>query len=298
MEHSMPRYATDHERWLAVTSRDTRADGLFVYSVRTTGVYSRPSCLARLARRENVVFFETAREARRAGFRPCRRCKPDGPTLSDEYTEAVTKACRAIDRAQALPSLDDLAAAAGFSRFHFHRVFKAVTGVTPGSYCAALRAERVWAELTQASTVTEAIYSAGFNSNGHFYETSLSILGMTPTDFRSGGIGTRIRYRVAPCSLGWILVAAADRGVCTILFGDAPRTLTDQLARRFARAELTDRDVPFAAAVERAVEQAEHTVPAGKLPRDVYATILRQLVADTLRGAGAAAPAAAARPAS
>jgi AraC family transcriptional regulator of adaptative response/methylated-DNA-[protein]-cysteine methyltransferase len=278
MGNSTTEFATDEDRWLAVANRDVRADGAFVYSVRTTGVYSRPSCVARSARRANVIFFATADEARRAGFRPCRRCKPDGLTLSEEYLKTVTKACRAIDLSDRPPSLDELAAAAGFSRFHFHRVFKAVTGLTPLSYGVARRAQRVQTELVNAPTVTEAIYSAGFNSNGHFYGTSSAILGMTPTDFRSGGTGTRIRFHVALCSVGWMLVAAAEKGVCTTLFGDDPARLTEQLARRFPNAELTDQDRSFATRIADIIEQAERTVPTPDLPRDVHLTILRQRI--------------------
>lgn len=282
MGTSTSRYATNDERWLAVVDRDVRADGAFVYSVRTTRVYSRPSCVARSARRENVLFFDTAEAARQAGFRPCRRCRPDGPGLSDVYRAAVMKACRAIELSEQPPSLDELAAVAGFSRFHFHRMFKAVTGLTPMGYRAARRAQRVQAELTQATSVTEAIYSAGFNSNGHFYGTSSAILGMTPTDFRSGGSGMRIRFHVAACSLGWVLVAAAERGVCSILFGPDPHSLTAQLAERFPNAELTGEDGPFAARVAEVIRQAERTVPTHDLPRDVYRTILRQLVGAAL----------------
>jgi AraC family transcriptional regulator of adaptative response/methylated-DNA-[protein]-cysteine methyltransferase len=285
MESTTRRYSTDAERWVAVSTRDTRADGAFVYSVRTTGVYSRASCVARPARRENVMFFATAGQARAAGFRPCRRCRPDEPSLAERNTEVVTQVCRAIDRADRPLSLDELAVLAGFSRFHFHRLFKAVTGVTPWFYVSARRAQRVQRELSSSTTVTEAIYSAGFNSDGHFYGTSSAILGMTPTDLRSGGAGARILFHVVPCSLGSVLVATADRGVCTVMFGDNPGALADRLAYRFPNAELVHQDEHFGAEIKRTIDRAERTIPNWDLPRDVLRTILRQLVGDALRTA-------------
>src|SRR5213079_297045 len=162
-------FCSDDERWEAVRRRDHAADGSFYYAVRTTGVYCRPSCAARLARRENVSFYATCAEAERAGFRPCKRCRPSEATLAERQAAAVAKACRLIEEAEELPSLDALAQAAGLSRFHFHRVFKAATGVTPKAYADAHRGRRVREELAHRNTVTEAIYGAGFNSSGRFY---------------------------------------------------------------------------------------------------------------------------------
>ena len=186
----------DDERWEAVVRRDRTADGKFYYSVRTTGVYCRPSCAARLARRENVRFHATCADAEQAGFRPCKRCRPNEAPLAERQAATVAAACRAIEEAEQLPSLEELAASAGMSRFHFHRVFKALTGVTPKAYADAHRAQRVRAELARAPTVTDAIYGAGFNSNGRFYGSSTELLGMTPTVFRSGGSGASIRFAV------------------------------------------------------------------------------------------------------
>ncbi|NVI91425.1 Ada metal-binding domain-containing protein [Actinomadura sp. BRA 177] len=182
------------DRWQAVLRRDARADGEFVYSVTTTGVYSRPSCAARLARRENVIFFDTAAQAAAAGYRPCRRCDPDRSATSARNLALVIRACRDIDGALGqdgaeAPSLDSLASGARVSRFHFHRMFKKATGITPRAYLSSSRARRVRTELLRASTVTDAIYNAGFNSNGRFYASAPDILGMTPTQFRAGGRG-------------------------------------------------------------------------------------------------------------
>ena len=180
--------------WSAVERRDRAADGTFVYSVRTTGVYCRPSCAARLPRRENVAFHQTCTDAERAGFRPCKRCRPNASTLAEVHAGAVARACRLIEEAEEAPSLEALARAAGMSRFYFHRVFKAVTGVTPKAYAAGHRGKRVREELSSGESVTEAIYGAGFNSNGRFYAAAPGLLGMTPTQFRSGGRGNVIRF--------------------------------------------------------------------------------------------------------
>src|SRR6266571_5180329 len=228
---SLP-FASDAERWAAVRRKDRDADGVFFYSVRTTGVYCRPSCAARLARRENVRFHASCEEAEAAGFRPCKRCRPNEAALAVRRAAAMAKACRLIETAEEMPNLASLAASAGMSRFHFHRVFKTVTGVTPKAYAAAHRARRVREALPQSSTVTEAIYGAGFNSSGPFYAESGQVLGMTPARFRSGGSGAAIRFAVGECSLGSILVAATDKGVCAILLGDKPEALVRELEDR------------------------------------------------------------------
>src|SRR5712692_11382105 len=212
-DRTLATFAGDDERWKAVKRRDRDADGAFYYSVLTTGVYCRPTCAARLPRRENVGFHATCAEAERAGFRPCKRCRPNEAALAERQAAAVANACRLIEAAEEMPSLDALAQAAGLSRFHFHRVFKAATGVTPKAYADARRGRRVRAELAERDTVTEAIYGAGFNSNGRFYAAAPDLLGMTPKEFRGGGLGQVIRFAVGECSLGAILVAVTDRGV-------------------------------------------------------------------------------------
>ena len=204
-------FAAEAKRWQAVVDRDRAADRSFVYSVRTTGVYCRPSCGARLPRRENVAFHASPAAAQAAGFRACRRCQPDIDKAEGAQAKAVARACRAIEEAEEPPSLEMLAKMVGQSPWHFHRVFKTVTGVTPKAYADAHRGQRVRHELKRADTVTQAIYSAGFNSNGRFYAASESLLGMNPTDFREGGTGATIRFALGECSLGAILVAAPTR---------------------------------------------------------------------------------------
>jgi AraC family transcriptional regulator of adaptative response/methylated-DNA-[protein]-cysteine methyltransferase len=273
----------DEARWAAVVARDREADGRFYYSVRTTGVYCRPSCAARLALRENVAFHETPAAAEAAGFRPCKRCKPTQPPLAERQAKAVAKACRLIDEAEAPPPLAALAEAAGLSAHHFHRVFKAVTGLTPKAYADARRAERVREGLAQAGSVTEAIYDAGFNSSGRFYEQSGRVLGMTPSRYRKGGQGAKVRFAIAQSSLGAILVAATDQGVCAIQMGDDPAALARELQDRFDQAELVGDDPAFDSLVARVVGLVEQPSRGADLPLDVRGTAFQQRVWQALR---------------
>ena len=273
----------DEQRWTAVQQREKAADGSFFYCVKTTGVYCRPSCASRPARRENVAFYATCEEAERAGFRPCKRCRPNEKSLTEQQAELVAKACRLIEESDGTPRLEELAAAAGMSRFYFHRVFKAATGVTPRAYAAAHRAQRVREELGRSRTVTEAIYGAGFNSGSRFYEASPEILGMTPTDFREGGRLATIRFAVGECSLGSILVAATGRGVCAILLGDDPEVLVHDLQDRFPQAELVGGDRKFEELVARVVSFVEAPSRGLDLPLDVRGTAFQQRVWQALR---------------
>jgi AraC family transcriptional regulator of adaptative response/methylated-DNA-[protein]-cysteine methyltransferase len=230
-----------------------------------------------------VRFHATPAEAERAGFRPCRRCRPNEPGLAKQRAAAVARACRLIETAETMPDLTALATAAGMSRFHFHRVFKTVTGVTPKAYAAARRTRRVREELTRNATVTEAIYGAGFNSNGRFYATSSDVLGMTPTAFRSGGPGASIRFAVGECSLGSILVAVTEKGVCAILLGDDPAPLVRELQDRFPKAQLVGGDAGFERLVAKVVGFVEAPALGLDLPLDVRGTAFQQRVWQALR---------------
>jgi AraC family transcriptional regulator, regulatory protein of adaptative response / methylated-DNA-[protein]-cysteine methyltransferase len=276
-------FSGDAARWAAVQRRDRTADGKFFYSVRTTGVYCRPSCAARLPRRENVRFHESCAAAERAGFRPCKRCRPDAPALEERNMLAIAKACRLIEAAESPPDLDSLAAAAGLSRFHFHRVFKAATGVTPKAYAAARRIERLRAALPRSATVTEAIYDSGYNSSGRFYADSAGVLGMKPRDFRAGGKGATIRFALGACSLGSILVAATEKGVCAILLGDEPAPLLRDLEDRFPNAELIGGDRDFEQLVAKVIGFIEAPALGLDLPLDVRGTAFQQRVWEALR---------------
>jgi AraC family transcriptional regulator of adaptative response/methylated-DNA-[protein]-cysteine methyltransferase len=273
-----PIFDSDDARWSAVVKRDAAADGAFFYSVRTTGVYCRPSCAARLPHRKNVDFHVTRDDAERAGFRPCKRCRPREASLDARRAADVATACRLIERADEMPTLDELAAAVGLSRFHFHRVFKQVTGLTPKAYASAHRADRVRTALTRSDTVTDAIYDAGFNSNGRFYETSANVLGMTPSTFRAGGSGAAVMFAVGECSLGSILVAASDKGICAILLGDDPDALARTLQDRFPNAALTGNDAAFEQWVARVVGFVEAPQLGLDLPLDVRGTAFQRRV--------------------
>jgi AraC family transcriptional regulator of adaptative response/methylated-DNA-[protein]-cysteine methyltransferase len=270
-------------RWAAVVARDREADGTFFYSVRTTGVYCRPSCGARLANPRNVRFHRTPGEAERAGFRPCRRCRPDQPPLANRRAALVAQACRAIEASESMPSLAALATRAGLSRYHFHRLFKAATGLTPRAYAAAHRARRLREGLRRSATVTDAIYDAGFNSGGRFYAGSGQILGMTPTAYRSGGSRAEIRFAVGECSLGSILVATSARGVCAILLGDDPEALVRDLQDRFPRATLVGGDDRFEQTVARVVGFVESPALGLDLPLDIRGTAFQERVWQALR---------------
>jgi AraC family transcriptional regulator of adaptative response/methylated-DNA-[protein]-cysteine methyltransferase len=276
-------YTTDDQRWTAVCAREPAADGAFYYSVRSTGVYCRPSCPARTPRRANVAFHASCLDAEAAGFRPCLRCRPTEPPLAERQAEAVARACRLIEASDEAPDLASLAEACGMSRFHFHRIFKAHTGITPKAYASARRAERTKRALAQAPTVTEAVYDAGFNSSGRFYAASQGVLGMTPTRYRAGGIGESIRFAVGACSLGAILVAATAKGICAILIGEDPDRLVRDLQDRFPQAELVGAEPGF----ERTVAQVVGLVEAPRLgldlPLDVRGTAFQQRVWEALR---------------
>jgi AraC family transcriptional regulator, regulatory protein of adaptative response / methylated-DNA-[protein]-cysteine methyltransferase len=271
-------YAGDDARWAAVERRDLAADGQFWFSVRSTGVYCRPSCAARRARRENVAFHASPEEAERAGFRPCKRCRPNEPSRAERNAEAVAAACRLIEEAEELPNLEALAEAAGMSRFHFHRTFKAATGVTPKAYATAHRAKLVREELATSSTVTEAIYGAGFNSSSRFYDQAGKVLGMMPSDFRAGGRNAEIRFAVGECSLGPILVAGTGKGVCAIMFGDDPDGLVRDLQDRFPRARLIGGDTGFETWVAKVIGFVEAPRLGLDLPLDIRGTAFQQRV--------------------
>lgn len=273
-----PRFASEDARWQAVIDRDPTAEGAFLYAVKTTGVYCRPTCAARRPNRANVAFYASPAAAERAGFRPCKRCRPDGTAPAHQQAATIAAACRTIDAAETEPSLAALAAEAGMSRFHFHRVFKAATGVTPKAYAAARRAARLRDELRRSGSVTQAAYGAGFNSSGRFYAAAAPMLGMRPKSFRAGGKDTAIRFAIGECSLGAVLVAATERGVCAISLGDDPDALLRDLQDRFPQAELIGGDKDFERLVAKVVGFIERPGPWPDLPLDIRGTAFQQRV--------------------
>jgi len=282
-KHEHISFLTEDERWAAVCARDVRADDAFYYAVRTTGVYCRASCAARPARRENVTFYDSTNAAERAGYRPCKRCKPDAASLRERHAQLVARACKKIETALELPNLDALAAEAGLSRFHFHRLFKRITGLTPKQYANAHRTQRVQLELSRGTNVTDAIYAAGFNSNSPFYAKATEQLGMKPSDYRSSGRNQAIRFAVAQSSLGALLVAASDKGICAILLGDDPDALVRDLQDRFRNAQLIGGDREFESWVAKVVGFVEAPKVGLDLPLDLRGTAFQQRVWQALR---------------
>src|SRR5262249_17551964 len=248
------------------------------YSVVTTGVYCRPSCASRRANPKNVQLHNSIESAKATGFRPCKRCKPDGVSVDAENAAIVARACRLIQESEEVPVLNDVAEAVGGSPSHFHRLFKAATGLTPKEYAAARRAARVRQSLEAGHSVTEAIYGAGFNSSGRFYENSTSMLGMTPTQYRSGGANEEIRFAVGQSSLGAILVASSANGVASILLGDDPDLLVRNLQDRFPKARLIGGDAEYEALVAHVVGCVEAPGIGLDLPLDVRGTAFQQRI--------------------
>lgn len=271
------------QRWEAVLRRDPQADGGFVYAVKTTGVYCRPSCPSRTAKRENVVFFDTNELAAAAGYRVCKRCKPDELSQAQRRRALVIQACEAMAHSTSTPSLAELAHQAGLSRHHFHRIFKGTTGLTPLAYYHSLRAQRVAASLQAAPSVTAAIYEAGFNSAGRFYEGTRVRLGMSPSVYKNGGAGEHIRYAVLPCALGQMIVAATRKGVCAIAFGEEDSTLVDGLRERFSKAQFEPADAEFKAWIDRVLAYVKQPRGTLDLPLDVQGTVFQQRVWQALR---------------
>jgi AraC family transcriptional regulator of adaptative response/methylated-DNA-[protein]-cysteine methyltransferase len=231
----------------------------------------------------NVAFYESCDDAEAAGYRACRRCKPKGLPLATRQAELVAEACRLIEAAEDLPTLDQLAEQAGLSPFHFHRIFKSVTGLTPKGYADAHRAKKMRDELTSANSVTNALYGAGFNSSGRFYAASDRMLGMKPSAFRKGGDGADIRFAIGQCSLGAILVAQSERGICAILLGDDPDVLIRDLEGRFPNAALIGGDRGFEGLVAKVVGFVEAPGLGLDLPLDLRGTAFQERVWQALR---------------
>lgn len=270
-------------RWARIVARDKSADGEFWYAVDTTGIYCRPSCPSRACNPKNVAIHDTLESAQRTGFRACKRCKPDGRAAELVNAEIVTKACRMIAASEAALSLTDLAERLALSPGYFHRIFKAHTGLTPKSYAAAYRAKRVREALAGETSITEAIYDAGFNSSGRFYEASNAMLGMTPSRFRRGGAKEQIRFAIGETTLGSILVASSAKGIAAILLGDDPDTLARDLQDRFPNATLIGADPDYEAIVAKVIGFVERPRIGLALPLDVRGTAFQQRVWQALR---------------
>jgi len=266
------------ECWAALASRDSGADGAFVYAVRTTGVYCRPGCSSRLPRRENVAFYATPAVAEEAGFRPCKRCRPNEGSAGERRVAAIGRACALIRARDTLPSLTELADAAGISRFHFHRVFKEITGTTPREWGTAHRLGRFAERLDSGESVAEAVYGAGFGASSRAYEAAPNGLGMTPGARRHGGRGETIRFTTVETGLGWALVAATERGICMTALGDERPALEAELRRRFPAALIWPADAKLTAWAEQIVGFITRPDAQPDLPLDIRGTAFQALV--------------------
>lgn len=270
MRHS-DSHINEDAAWAAFERRDRSMDGRFVGAVKTTGIYCRPSCPARHPRRENVLFFADGSAARAAGFRACLRCRPDEAARDEE---AVARALEFIAAAEELPTLDAIAAAAGYAPHHFHRLFKRATGVTPAAYARGLRAKRAEKALKENGTVTEAIYDAGYSGPGRFYADAGDRLGMTPSAWRDGGRGVTIRWAVAETSLGRMLVAATERGICRLSFDEDEEALVE----RFPHARIEAGGAALAGLLAEVVAAVEAPARPHQLPLDIKGTAFQEAV--------------------
>ncbi|RPI77230.1 MAG: bifunctional DNA-binding transcriptional regulator/O6-methylguanine-DNA methyltransferase Ada [Desulfobacteraceae bacterium] len=275
----MKSFLSDDKRWRALVKRDPEALGAFYYGVLTTGVYCRAGCRSRLPKQENVRFFNTCDQAQKAGFRPCRRCRPDIPVGNPLRVKAVLEACRFIEKAESPPSLQELADQAGLSRFYFQRLFKKIVGITPKQYALEKRSNRMREHLQKKKTVTEAVYQVGFASSSRFYEKAADILGMKPAAYQNGAPKQAIRFVVAPSRLGLVLVAATDKGICAIEFGHSPEALQEQLRRCFPKAEFQEPDPHFKAMIQQVLAFLESPRQERfDLPLDIQGTAFQRQV--------------------
>lgn len=290
--HAMTEHSIEADpRWRRILARDASADGEFWYSVATTGVYCRPSCASRRANPANVTIHDTLEDARRTGFRPCRRCRPEDRGHEEVRAAIVAEACRRIEASGETLPLDALARPSGLSAGRFHRLFKSVTGLTPRGYAAQCRARRVRAALDGGGSVTRAFHDAGYGSSGRFYALSNQLLGMTPSRFRAGGARERLRFAVGACSLGAVLVASSAKGVAAILLGDDPEALVRELQDRFPHAELIGGDPDYDAVIEQVVGFVDAPKLGLDLPLDIRGTAFQQRVWQALRAIPAGATA-------
>ncbi len=279
----MPRKLQDMEtQWKAVEKRNGAFDGKLYYAVTSTGVYCRPSCPSRRPKRENVKFFDTWNAAEKAGFRACQRCHPKDEV--PQSTAAITRVCRFIeDHAEAAPSLETLSRVARLSRFHLLRAFKKATGMTPRAYGNLCRMRALKKNLRSGESVTNAMYDAGFGSSSRLYEKSNRELGMTPSAYKNGGLDTKIRYTVVSSPLGRMLVAATEKGLCTVQFGESAAALEQELRREFPFAEIENDPIPLMDWLEKLNRHLAGEAISLQLPLDIQATVFQRKVWEILQ---------------
>jgi AraC family transcriptional regulator, regulatory protein of adaptative response / methylated-DNA-[protein]-cysteine methyltransferase len=280
---SMSINSPQSDRWAAICQRQASADGTFWYGVKTTGIYCRPTCASRQPKPANVVYFDSCRAAEAAGFRPCKRCQPQTDSPQQQQTAAIAAICQRIEQSATDLTLAEMAAIVGLSPAHFQRLFKRIVGVTPKAYTIAQRQQRVRTELQEGTSVTQAIYDAGFATSSRFYEQSAQILGMTPTNYQRGAKGIAMQFAVQPTSLGWVLVAATAQGICAISLDDSAEALTLQLQQQFPGAQIVPSDDRFADWVAQVVALIEAPQQGLSLPLDIQGTAFQHRVWQALQ---------------
>ena len=268
--------------WRAVEARDARFDGAFVFGVKTTGIFCRPSCSARKPKRENVQFFAETAEAEACGYRSCLRCRPTHAASADPQVVMAVAACREIEEMPEA-SLDELAGTAGLSTYHFQRRFKEIVGVSPKKYSEAIKMERFKEGIRDGSDVVTAMYDAGYGSSSRLYEKAAENLGMTPAIYKKGGKGMNINYIITDCELGKMLVARTPRGICSVTFGDSDKELRDGLDKEFPNAEIAENNHDLRTAVDAIIKYLEGNNKRLVLPLDLKATAFQMQVWDILR---------------
>lgn len=275
---------TNNLKWKALVNCDNTFDGDFFYGVLTTGVYCRPSCSSRKPNRVNVEFFATREQAEAQGYRPCKKCRPDENGDNEKEQHLIVTACRRLEHSTSPPTLAELAAEAGMSPHHFHRLFKKTVGITPRNYYAKHRADRLREALVAGSKVGEAIYAAGFESLSGAYNKDQDQFAMSMKAFKNGAEGVVIMYGTASCFLGQAMVAATRKGICMVELGDTPEQLVDKLTELFPHAKVRRGDKDFQTLVEKVITQIESPQSQVDLPLDIQGTVFQQKVWRALRG--------------
>ncbi len=268
--------------WRAVTTNDTRFDGVFVLGVKTTGIYCKPSCRARLPKRENVDFYTSPDDAEFSGFRACKRCRPRDTDSVDPQLAKIIKVCEMIG-SEEIVSLDDLAVGVGLSSYHLQRSFKEIIGVSPKKYSEAKRMEKFKGKLRGGSDVVTAMYDAGFGSSSRLYEKAGENMGMTPAVYRKGGAGMKINFTIADCELGKMLVARTKRGICSVTLGDEIVSLRENLEKEFTYAEIAEDDEDLKSSVAEILKYLAGKNKRLIMPLDIQATAFQMQVWNFLR---------------
>jgi len=277
------QFNSDDIRWNAVSENNSNADGAFYYAVITTGIYCRPSCKSKLPNRDNVEYFTTCGDAEVAGYRACKRCRPTATSKVGETEQKIIQSCRIIEESETSIKLDDLATKVNLSPYHFHRLFKKIVGITPKQYTSRHRSQRFQKSLKSSPSVTDAIYSAGYGSSGSAYDKNRDQLAMKPKVYRKGADGLTLTYGITQCFLGWVIIAATDRGICAIEFGDNSDILPEQVQARFPNAQLQKADIGFKTLIKEVIDFIESPEGTFQVPLDIQGTAFQQQVWEVLR---------------